>query len=181
MDMMVIPNRGRIVAVMLALALAGGLLTLALLAKPTQAQGAETQRLAVDFNLDAVDCAGELIHLTGKLNSVFHVHEDAAGGFHINTHFNFADVQGVGPVSGLKYRVPTSASSATFSTSGEGPQVVATEVTISRVIGQGQAPDEQATAVVHFTVHEDGTVTGEVAQFRFECRNGSTASPSATA
>jgi hypothetical protein len=180
MGMMVIPNRGRLVAVMLALALAGGLLTLALLAKPTQAQGAETQRLAVDFNLDAVDCAGDLIHLTGKLNSVFHVHEDAAGGFHINTHFNFADVQGVG-VSGLKYRVPTTVNSTTFSTSGEGPQVVATEVGISRVIGQGQAPDEQATAVVHFTVHEDGTVTGEVAQFRFECRNGSTASPSATA
>jgi hypothetical protein len=32
MDKMVIPNRGRIVAVMVALALAGGLLTLALLA-----------------------------------------------------------------------------------------------------------------------------------------------------
>jgi hypothetical protein len=44
MDMIVIPNRGRVVAVMLALALAGGLLTLALLAKHTQASPPPTTK-----------------------------------------------------------------------------------------------------------------------------------------
>jgi hypothetical protein len=59
MDMFVIPNRGRVVAMMVALALAGGLLTLVLLAKPTHVQpptdkenrGAASQRVAFGFFL----------------------------------------------------------------------------------------------------------------------------------
>jgi hypothetical protein len=42
---------------------------------------------------------------------------------------------------------------------------------LSLTVGQGQAPNQQATAVIHFVIHEDGTVTGEVLQFRFECRS----------
>jgi hypothetical protein len=44
--MMVIPNRGKVVALMLALALVGGLLTLVLLAKPSQANPPPTTKTA---------------------------------------------------------------------------------------------------------------------------------------
>ena len=67
--MMVIPNRGRLVAVMLALALAGGLLTLALLAKPSQAQGKgdQVQRFPIEFPIGPTDCIDELIDVTGTM------------------------------------------------------------------------------------------------------------------
>jgi hypothetical protein len=145
--------------------------TLALAAGVALAQGAETSRGQIEFGLDAEDCAGELIHLTGKLNAVFHVMEDPDGSFHTNSHFNFANVKGTGEETGVEYRVPTTVNSTQNITSAGYPIFVSSEVTMSMTIGQGQAPDEQITTVFHFVIHEDGTTTGEVDQVRFECRS----------
>jgi hypothetical protein len=156
--------------------------TLALAAGVALAQsssGAETSRGPIEFVLDSTDCAGETIVVTGKLNSVFHVTENPDGSLHVNTHFNFANVRGIGQVTGVEYRVPTVINSTQNLTSAG--QLISTDVSMALTIGQGQVPDQLATAVVHFTVHEDGTVTSEVVHFRFECRNGSPASPSASA
>ena len=144
--------------------------TLALAAGVALAQGAETTRGPVDFFLDAEDCAGELIHVTGKLNAVFHVMEDEDGSFHGNSHFNFANVKGVGEVTGVEYRVPTTVNSTQNFTSAAG-QLITTETTMSLTVGQGQAPNQQATAVIHFVFAPDGTVKTEVVEFRFECRS----------
>jgi hypothetical protein len=148
--------------------------TLALAAGVALAQdsrGAETSRGPVDFVLDATDCAGETILVSGRLNSVFHIVEDEDGSLHANTHFNFANTQGIGQVTGVTYRLPTIINSTSHITSGEYPILINTEVTSALTVGQGQAPDQQATTVIHFVVHEDGTVTGEVAEFRFVCRS----------
>ena len=147
--------------------------TLALAAGVALAQdsrGAETSRGPVDFTLESFDCHGEPILVTGKLNSVFHVMEDEDGSFHGNTHFNFANVKGVGQVTGVEYRIPTVINSTQNVTSAAG-QLISTEVVLSLTVGQGQAPDQQAIAVIHSVIHEDGTVTGEVEQIRFECRS----------
>jgi hypothetical protein len=147
--------------------------TLALAAGVALAQdsrGAETSRGEVGFTLESFDCHGEPILVTGQLNSVFHVVEDEDGFFHVNTHFNFANVKGVGRVTGVEYRIPTVINSTQNVTSAAG-QLISTEVVLSLTVGQGQAPDQQAIAVIHSVIHEDGTVTGEVEQIRFECRS----------
>jgi hypothetical protein len=146
--------------------------TLALAAGVALAQdsrGAETSRGEIGFTLDATDCAGELIHLTGRLNSVFHVVEDEDGFFHVNTHFNFSDVKGIGEVTGVTYRVPTVINSTSHVTSAG--QLISTETTMSLTVGQGQAPDQHTTVVLHIVIDEDGTPRVEVAEFRFECRS----------
>jgi hypothetical protein len=149
--------------------------TLALAAGVALAQdsrGAETSRGEVGFTLEAFDCAGEAIDVTGKLNSVFHIVEDEDGFFHANTHFNFANVKGIGQDTGVVYRIPTVINSTQNVTSGEYPITITSEVVLSLTVSQGQeAPDFQSTAVIHSVIHEDGTVTGEVTEFRFVCRS----------
>ena len=89
--MMDIPNRGRVVAALSALALALGLLTMVVLAKPSQAQGkgAVSETIPVEFTLDASACAGESILLTGNLHTVNHFRDLGDGSYHVNSHFNF--------------------------------------------------------------------------------------------
>jgi hypothetical protein len=106
--MIVIPNRGRVVAVIWALALAGGLLRLALLAKPAQAQGngAVSEQFLAVFTLDATACQGELIDVEGTLHTVNHVTDLGDGQYHINSHFNLQNLKGVGRTTGAKYVIP---------------------------------------------------------------------------
>jgi hypothetical protein len=166
-------NVRRVILVLAALVVASGLALGLGLTREAQAVGPPTepirQSLLVDFDLDDEACSGDLIHLTGKLNSVFHLVDDGAGGFHVNTEFNFADVQGTGAPSGGHYRVPTTARS-TFYSHSDGFPIIVTETTTSTVIGQGQLPDSTAHLLIHFTIHENDTVTAEVIHFRSECK-----------
>jgi hypothetical protein len=67
---------------MVVLALAAGLLTLASLATPTQAQSGTTDR--VEFSENFTDqCTGELFHIDGTILTVSHYTIDANGGQHI--------------------------------------------------------------------------------------------------
>jgi hypothetical protein len=114
--MMAIPNRVRVVAVMLALALAGGLLTLTLLAKPSQAQpstpnenrGATSQEMPLAGGIDTIECGGEQIDLTGTLHILTHFFADEEGGYHLNSHYNVQDGEGVGRTTGEMYRFASS-------------------------------------------------------------------------
>jgi hypothetical protein len=85
--MIVIPNRMRVVMVVSALALAAGLLTLASLATPTQAQSDTTSR--VPFEQDYVNACtgGELFHISGTILTVGH-HTIAANG---GQHFQYVE------------------------------------------------------------------------------------------
>ena len=180
--MMVIPNRGRVVAVISALALAGGLLTLALLAKPSQAQGngAVSEQLPQEFTLNATECAGELINVTGTLHTVNHfVGErdpetgDPVGQYHINSHFNFQNGKGVGldpdtgEPNGNKYVIPFSGVGVE-NVVADG-QIVTGTVDINLEIGQGQLPNEVPFARLHFVI-DDGEVKVENVHFHFQCQ-----------
>jgi hypothetical protein len=170
MDTMLIPNRGRIVAVVSALALAGGLLTLALLAKPTQAQsqGAVVEEFPVDFTLDANECAGEEIQVTGTLRTVNHFTDLGDGQYHINSHFNLAGVKGVGLTTGDTYVVP--ASGAAVENRVQSGQIVTGTVDINLVVGKGKLPNQVAFARVHFILTPEGEVKMENIQFHFHCQ-----------
>ena len=88
--MIVIPNRVRVVVVVSALALAAGLLTLALLAKPTQAQAetiTSTERLPLN-NTYFNPCTGEEFHIEGTVHLVQHRTIDENGTDHVQVHSN---------------------------------------------------------------------------------------------
>jgi hypothetical protein len=169
MDIMVIPNRVRVVAVISALAFAVGLLALALLAKPAQAQGkgATSEQFPVDFLIDTSGCAGELIRVTGTLHTVNHFTIDEDGTYHGNSHFNLAGVKGVGQTTGDTYVVPSSGT--VVENHVQSGQTVGGTVDISLVIGKGQIPNQNGFARLHFIIDSEGELKVETANFHFEC------------
>jgi hypothetical protein len=152
----------------LALLLAAGV---ALAQAPTQHIN---QTLPVDFNVDDEACSGELIHFfTGEVHSVFHLTLDDAGNVqHLASQHTFANAKGTGDVSGGQYTLLSKVTNTVNSNLGGFP-IVTTETASGTLIGQGQLPDSTFHQVLHFTIHEDGTVTAEVVQSRFECSEGS--------
>jgi hypothetical protein len=79
--MAVLPIRVRVVLVVSALALAAGLLALASLATPTQAQNSTPERVPINqgyYN----ECTGESFQIDGTLLIVDHFTTDASGGNH---------------------------------------------------------------------------------------------------
>ena len=148
----------------LALLLAAGV---ALAQAPTQHIN---QTLPVDFNLDDTEgCSGELIPLTGQLHAVFHLTLDDAGNVqHLASQHTFANAKGTGDVSGGQYTLLSKVTNTVNSNLGGFP-IVTTETASGTLIGQGQLPDSTAHLVLHFTIHEDDTVTAEVIHFRSEC------------
>ena len=169
MDMMVIPKCGRVVAMIWALALAGGLLTLALLAKPTQAQdhGAVVDKFPIEFSVDASECGGELISAEGTFHSVNHFRARPDGSYHINSHFSLSGMKGIGLTTGERYIIP--ASSTTVENFVHPGQLVTDTVQIFLTIGQGQLPNGVAFARVFFIIDDEGEVKVEKIRFRFEC------------
>ncbi len=185
--MIVIPNRLRVVAVMLALALAGGLLTAALLAKHTQAQpptdnknpkGAIVEEFPLAFSLDTTQCVGgELIDITGTLRTVNHF-VPVQGGYHVNSTFR-VNARGVGQTTGDEYVISaTSQTVENFLPTGE---TVTGDVFIETDIGKGSSPDRVLFGRLHYILTEDGVVKAEVIQFFVKCSGGESASPTATA
>jgi len=179
--MIVIPNRGRILAVMLALALAGGLLTLTLLAKPAQAQpptdnensGATSQWVQFSGGIDGSECTGEVINIEGTMHIVSESTATEGDGHHIIFHFNLQHVTGVGldPVTfeptGTEYAVPA-ASTTVDNLVHTGDQVTG-DVVFQLLIGRGQLPDQTFFATTHYIITSEGEVKVEVGQFHLEC------------
>jgi hypothetical protein len=177
--MMVIPNRGRVVAVMLALALAGGLLTLVLLAKPSQAQPpADNEHAAVseefqqEFTIDGTGCSGELINFEGTM----HVVENSFpvdGGYHFTVHFNFTNMKGVGidPVTleptGTEYVFTRSSTTVeNFVPAGD---IVSSNVDSFLATGKGQVRNEVGFVGIHYILTAEGELKVETIQFHLEC------------
>jgi hypothetical protein len=171
--MVAILTRMRVVALALALALAGGLLTLALLAKPTQGQAVTfTDNERIPFTFEVTNpCTGELVVGKATQHLVFHVTQDPNGGFHFKGHSN---VQGRGvSESGAKYVVHES------SNLHDNFRVIsksATNFTFTgtlQFIRQGSAAPEddfRVKATFHVTINANGEVTSEVAKFKEECK-----------
>jgi hypothetical protein len=153
---------------MLMLALAGGLLTLVLLAKPTQAQGqgATSEKIPQEFTLDASECAGELIIAEGTLHVVNHVKARPDGSYHINSHFILV-MKGIGLTTGEEYVIPGVSNSVdNFVHPG---QTVTGTMDINLNIGKGQLPNDVAFLRIFFVIDDEGEVKVANTQFHFEC------------
>jgi hypothetical protein len=177
MDMMAIPNRVRVVAVMLALALAGGLLTLTLLAKPSQAQpstpnenrGATSQEMPLAGGIDTIECGGEQIDLTGTLHILTHFFADEEGGYHLNSHYNVQDGEGVGRTTGEMYRFASSGANVeNYIPPSE--QTNTGSVDMNVVIGKGQVADSSSFIRIHYIITTEGEVKVETVEFHSGCK-----------
>jgi hypothetical protein len=173
--MMVIPNRGRVVAVMLALALAGGLLTLALLAKPSQAQsnGATTEKFPIAFTHDATDCAGEFIEVTGTMHFVNSYVAKEDGTWHVNSHLRLqGNGVGINPetgeLTGTEYVIHTKSQS--FENSVEPGQYVFRAIDTTMFVAKGSTPNYQFFTRFIFIVNPDGTLKMESSSFHVQCQ-----------
>ena len=111
--------------------------------------------------------AGEEIQLTGQANIVTHALLDNTGGVHIKLQANYQGVIGTGLTTGDKYQATGVRDEVGFvGKVGE----EATFLTRINFIGQGDASNFLAHATLHGILHPDGTVTGLVIKFSFECK-----------
>jgi hypothetical protein len=176
MDMMLIPNRGRDLALIVAaLAFAVGLLTLALLAKPTHAQ-AHTESFNEWVPVSTViqgECLSEDISLEGSNHVVGTTTQDAGGNSHVQGHTNLV-VEGVGITSGDVYVVREVNNMNGNLHDFEGDQAPATFTQPYTLHAIRKGPDTpEDDFVVRFlsrtTVNANGEVTSSVEEARVEC------------
>jgi hypothetical protein len=170
--MVVMTTRGRAVVLVVALALAASLLTLAVvLAKPAQAQPDQiiNERQLVALTI-VNPCTGEEVFVEGTQHINFHFYEDATGGSHFKGHNNL-QATGVSDI-GAKYIVHDSVNSHdkfdVFSESASNFTFTWTE----HFIRQGSATptdDFVIKFVTHVTMNANGEVTSVVNQAESVC------------
>jgi hypothetical protein len=173
---MVIPNHVRVVAVISALVLAGGLLTLALLAKPSQAQ-AQTERSNEWVPIDGVidnPCTGELVSYQGTVHVVSTITQDEGGNLHFQGHTNLVGGEGVGLTSGAEYVVRERSSFHSNRHDFESDQAPAnfTQVYTLQFTREGSPTAEDDFLVntfIQFTQNANGEVTAVVDKFEEVC------------
>jgi hypothetical protein len=173
--MIVIPNRVRVVAVMSALALAGGLFTLALQAKPTEAQ-AQTETTQESIPLRgglANNCTGEDLFIEGTLHTTYTVTQDAAGATHLQYHGNFV-ATGVGYESGDEYIFREANNYHVHSFDLEPDQAPYTLTQPYRFLALRKGSNTRGDNFVfsflqHITITANGEVTSDVSEERIEC------------
>ena len=173
--MIVIPNRVSVAAVMLALALAGGLLTLALLAKPTQAE-AQTEHFdkwVTGTTVTAADCLSEEIAVENRVHFTGTTTYDADGGVHVHLLSNVL-AEGVGLTSGDKYVVRERGSLQNNVRDFESDQLPATSTQIYDLHLIHQGPDTAEDDFVdremyHVTINANGEFTVEHGVGTIEC------------
>lgn len=118
-----------------------------------------------------VPCAngglGETVDGLVKVQGVFSVTEDAAGGVHLRVKLTFKG-SGLGDVSGDTYRIHADVPETIFATrlneTAGGAFNAAIDYSVD-AIGQGGAPNFHVTARAQVTVNANGVVTMEKGDF----------------
>ena len=114
------------------------------------------------------DCGGEDIAVTGTFHRVLTITSDQAGGFHVNDHFDYTGLRGTSAITGANY-VANQISLVNFNVSASTVGFEVTQPITFKLIGQGSAPDEVATGLVHYTINANGELTTFVDNFRIRC------------
>lgn len=123
------------------------------------------ENIPVDSNR-IIPCAGEEVHLTGKLHLLIHVTLDNAGGAHVKLQENSQGISGTGLTTGDKYQ-STGANNFQFNTKVGDEQ---TFVFSFNLIGQGNGNKLLVHVTQHVTVNANGIVTAEVENMSIECK-----------
>ena len=110
--------------------------------------------------------AGEEVHLTGKINQVFHSTLDGAGGAHVKVHINDQGISGTGLTTGDKYQRTGAINSEINVKVG----TAHTTVDTLNLIGQGNGNNLLIRLMQHITVNANGIVTAELENVSIECK-----------
>jgi len=124
----------------------------------------------IDMMVDvpcALGGAGETVHLTGELHSVFHVTEDESGGYHTVSHSQPQGVSGVGLTSGDRYQ---GTGVTRWTTNFNVFPYNDTFINNFRIIGQGPGNNYTIHHNIHVTINANGDVTADVDNFKAECK-----------
>jgi hypothetical protein len=114
------------------------------------------------------DCGGEDIAVTGTFHRVLTITSDQTGGFHVNDHFDYTGLTGTSAITGANY-VANQISLVNFNVSASTLGFEVTQPITFKLIGQGSAPDEVVTGLVHYTINANGELTTFVDSFRIRC------------
>ena len=167
--MVVMTTRARTVVLVVALAFAASLLTLAVvLAKPAQAQAdtfTDTDRIPVSTTVGGF-CSDEPVIVEGTAHTVAHTTIDANGGFHTKFQ-SYIKGQGVGLDSGDKY-VYNDLFNEHFNATGPFNETFTATVKIIRQGSDTTADDLNGRVVFHITVNANGEITTEFLRFEEE-------------
>jgi hypothetical protein len=117
-------------------------------------------------------CTNSFQHFTGEIQTVFHVTEDAAGGFTLVSNSNYVRFTGVDTTTGQRYAATGSPfGNQTTHVRGEFPTTT-TIVTPAHVIAQGP-PNPGVTFeflfLLHVTVNANGDTVVDHVEVRDKC------------
>jgi len=169
--MSVIANRVRVVVVVSALALAAGLLMLASLAKPAQAQPQQRVNEVVPIDSAVVNpCTDpeEVVSIEGTQHLIFFTNVDANGGSHSKGQI-ILQAKGVSD-SGAEYVIHSSMISQDNSEPGQGFTFIFTGTTTFVRQGSDTPPDNLLVKETnHVTVNANGELTSVFTEFEAVC------------
>ena len=114
------------------------------------------------------NCNGEIVNLTsGYVHFSSNVTTNPDGGFHLDVHWNFQNISGVGAMTGANYQVVGSSHESSNTQPGAAFNITFTDY--FGVVSQGPLPNEKFQAVFHATVNANGDVTVYMDHFQFTC------------
>jgi hypothetical protein len=161
-------QKGGMKRLVLSLAVVG--MTLALAAEMALAQATtDTSNEQVPLDGIVVDnpCTGEPLQLTGELHILFHVTEDANGGFHVQTQFQPQGASATGLVSGEQYRGVGVTRDEAYFPPGELRET--TFIDRFYFVSKGSSDNLLATTTIHVTFNANGEPTAELVRLDTEC------------
>jgi hypothetical protein len=168
--MIVIPNHMRVVMVVSALALAAGLLTLALLSKPAQGQAETTTTTErVPFSEDFTDqCTGELFHIDGTILTVGHSTIDANGAQHFQ-YVNNTKGTGESLTTGAEYAFSRETHGQANYFGDSYTYYDSYVVTMTRQGSTAPDDDFKITISIKQTINANGELTTEIVKVEYSC------------
>jgi hypothetical protein len=120
----------------------------------------------------AEERCGMVFNLTGTVKTTTHLTQTSSGVFSVTSQRNYQGVTATStsPDGTTTYRA---VGSSVDHISDNGQVNEFTIVDNFQLIGEGSAPNLSARAVIHTTVHADGTVSSEVVKVCIVCPDGS--------
>jgi hypothetical protein len=142
---------------------------------PAPAQAVETTTRIIRVPLDIaffLPCAnggaGEIIHLSGTITSVYHVTIGEPSGSHIQSIEVQQHVSGVGETTGDHY-VSTFVNLFNYNDRFGEPPITSTQEVVFRITGPGPGNDALLRITNHSTINANGTITVAFDTFTAEC------------
>ncbi len=119
----------------------------------------QTQTVAIN------DCNGEIIAIEATFHLVTSVTNDGAGGYHVKIHRNLTGT-GVNQATGVEYVVSEEDNDQYSVDAGADEQ---TSIMHFNLVSKGNAPNEVAQLMFHYTITPDGNLATYEDNFRINC------------